>query len=151
VSTTSGAGSRPGHAAVSPSGSWPEVPAASQREHYGWLLFAGVLLAIAGPLNIIYGIAAISNSSFFAHNTHYIFSNLNTWGWVTLVFGVLQIAAAVSLWRGGLYGRLFGIAVAAFGSLAAMLSIPARPFWSLAIFTLDLLIIYGLASYRRTD
>ena len=28
-----------------------------------------------------------------------------------------------------------------------MLSIPAYPFWSLAVFTIDILIIYGLAGY----
>ena len=29
----------------------------------GWWVFAGVLLAIAGVLNIVWGIAAISNSN----------------------------------------------------------------------------------------
>ena len=31
----------------------------------GWILFAGVMLTLAGILNIIWGIAAIDNSSFF--------------------------------------------------------------------------------------
>ena len=31
--------------------------------------------------------------------------------------------------------------------IAALLSIPAYPFWSLAIFAVDILIIYGLAAY----
>ena len=32
----------------------------------GWLLFAAIILAIVGVLNVIYGIAAIGDSSFFA-------------------------------------------------------------------------------------
>jgi hypothetical protein len=32
-------------------------------------------------------------------------------------------------------------------AIAALLSIPAYPFWSLAVFTVDILIIYGLATY----
>jgi hypothetical protein len=31
----------------------------------GWLTFAVVMLGIAGTLNVIYGIAAISDSSFY--------------------------------------------------------------------------------------
>jgi hypothetical protein len=33
----------------------------------------------------------------------YILSNLNTWGWVTLIIGLLQLFAAFSLWSGGTY------------------------------------------------
>jgi membrane protein implicated in regulation of membrane protease activity len=53
--------------------------------------------------------------------------------------------------------RWFGILVAALSSIGALLSIPAYPFWSLAIFAIDVLIIYGLAAYggrratRRRD
>jgi hypothetical protein len=116
---------------------------------YGWLVFAGIILVIAGTLNTIYGIAAISDSKFFVHDTKYVLSGLNTWGWVALILGVMQVVAAFSLWQGGTYGRIFGIAAAGLSSIAALLSIPAYPFWSLAIFSLDLLIIYGLASYSR--
>jgi len=53
--------------------------------------------------------------------------------------------------------RWFGILVAALSSIGALLSIPAYPFWLLAIFAIDVLIIYGLAAYggrratRRRD
>ena len=113
----------------------------------GWLLFAAIMVAIAGVLNVIYGIAAIGNSSFFVNDTQYILSNLNTWGWVTLIVGVLQLLACLSIVRGGQFGRWFGIIVASLSLIAALLSIPAYPFWSLAIFAVDILIIYGLAAY----
>ena len=63
----------------------------------GWWVFAGVLLLIAGVLNIIYGIAAIGDSKFFTANATYIVSSLHTWGWVTLILGVLELVAAFSL------------------------------------------------------
>jgi hypothetical protein len=113
----------------------------------GWILFAGIMLMIVGVLNIIYGIAAIGNSSFFVNDTKYIISNLNTWGWVTLILGVVQILAAFSIWNGNQFGRWFGILTAGLSSIGALLSIPAYPFWSLAIFAVDILIIYGLAAY----
>ena len=75
------------------------------KTHSGWVTFAGVMLFIVGVLNVIYGIAAIGDSSFFVQDQKYILSNLNTWGWVTLLIGVIQLFAAFSLWSGGIYGQ----------------------------------------------
>jgi hypothetical protein len=112
----------------------------------GWVTFAGVLLLIIGILNVIYGIAAIGDSKFFVHDTKYILSNLNTWGWITLIIGAAQILAAFSLWSGGLFGQILGLATAGISAMAALLAIPAYPFWSLAIFAVDVVIIHQIAT-----
>jgi hypothetical protein len=117
------------------------------EEGGGWLLFAGIMIVIVGILNVIYGIAAIDDANFFVANQKFILSDLNTWGWIMLILGLLQIAAAFSIWNRGGFGRWFGIGVASVNAIAALLSIPGYPFWSLAVFTIDVLIIYGLASY----
>ena len=113
----------------------------------GWVLFATIMFMIAAGLNFIWGIAAVSNSHFFVANTHYILSGLNTWGWIVMGFGAVEALAAVSIWRGGAFGRWFGMIVAGFAVLVAMFSIPAYPLWSLVLVTLYVLIIYGLAAY----
>jgi hypothetical protein len=113
----------------------------------GWVLFAGMMLLLVGILNVIYGIAAIGDSSFFVNDTKYILSDLNTWGWVMLILGALQLGAAFSIWNGNVFGVWVGIAVAGLNAIGALLSIPAYPFWSLAVFTIDILVIYGLAVY----
>jgi hypothetical protein len=120
------------------------------EQRSGWVTFAGVLLLIAGVLNVIYGIAAIGDSNFFINDTKYILSNLNTWGWITLIIGVIQLFAAFSLWSGNLYGRIIGIGAAGLSAIGALLSIPAYPFWSLAIFALDIVIIHQIAT-RGTE
>src|SRR4051812_1300146 len=111
----------------------------------GWWLFAGMLLGIAGVLNVIYGIAAVGDSTFFTENAKYILSGLHTWGWVMMLIGALQVTAAFSLFAGGGFGRWVGIIAAGLSSIAALLAIPAYPFWSLAIFAVDIAIVYGLA------
>lgn len=111
----------------------------------GWWVFAGVLLLIAGVLNIVYGIAAIGDSAFFAEDVSYIVSGLSTWGWVHLIVGVLELVAAFSLFSGGEFGRWFGIFVASLNAIGALLALPAYPFWSLAIFALAIIIVYKLA------
>jgi hypothetical protein len=118
----------------------------------GWVMFAGIMILIVATLNIIYGIAAIDNSRFFIEEQKFILSDLNTWGWIILVIGVLQLFAGFSIWAGGEYGRWIGIITASVSAIGALLTIPGYPFWSLAIFAIDILIIYGLVAYggRRT-
>jgi hypothetical protein len=111
----------------------------------GWWVFAGVLLLIAGVLNIIYGIAAIGDSKFFTEQGTYIISGLHTWGWILLIVGVLELVAAFSLFSGGEFGRWFGIFIASLNAIAALLTIPGSPFWSLSVFALAIIVIYKLA------
>jgi hypothetical protein len=110
-------------------------------------MFAAIFLMIAGVLNIIYGIAAISKSHFFVQNTHYMFSNLRGWGWITLIIGVIEILASMSLFRGGTFGRWFALLAASLAAIGALLDIPAYPLWSIAIFAISLWIIHGLVVY----
>jgi hypothetical protein len=117
----------------------------------GRAIFAAVLLMIGGVLNIIWGIAAIGNAHFFVHNTHYVFSSLKGWGWITLILGILEFCAALSLFGGGNFGRWFAIAVGSLAAIGALLSIPAYPLWSIAVFALSLWIIYGLVIFGSED
>jgi hypothetical protein len=119
----------------------------------GRALFAAILLMVAGSLNVIYGIAAISDAHFYTSTgTHYVFANLHTWGWVTLILGVVQVTASFSLFAGGTYGRLIGIAAATIGAIGALLSVGgAYPFWSLGVFALCVIVIHGLAVYGEPE
>jgi hypothetical protein len=112
----------------------------------GWWVFAAILLGLAGILNIIWGIAAISESHFFSETgAHYVFSSLNTWGWITLILGIVQILAALSLMGGGEFGRWFAMIVAGLVAIDALLDVRVLPFWSISVFALAVIVIYQLA------
>ena len=114
----------------------------------GRAAFAAVLLIVAGILNCIYGIAAISDSKFFVNETRYVFSNLHTWGWITLIIGIVQLTGGFSLAAGNAYGRVIGITAASIGAIVALLSIGgATPFWAVGIFALCVIVIHGLLVY----
>jgi hypothetical protein len=117
----------------------------------GWWIFAGTLLVISGVLNIIWGIAAIAESNFTTvAGATYVFSNLNTWGWVTLILGAFEIIAAFSLWAGGSFGRWFAIIAAGLVAIGALLDIRVLPFWSICVFALSVIVIYQLAKSPGT-
>ncbi len=114
----------------------------------GRAIFIATLLLIAGVLNMIYGIAAVANASFWVDNNNFVLSGLHTWGWVTIVIAVLQLVAALSLYGGRLFGRIIGIFAASLGAIAALLDVGgAYPFWSLGVFALCLWCLHGLFVY----
>jgi len=118
----------------------------------GRVAFAGALLLIAGTLNIIYGIGAIADANFYtATGTHYVFGTLHTWGWITLILGIIQLTASFSLFGGGAYGRVIGIAGATLGAIGALLAIGTVPFWSLGVFAICLWVAYGLIVYGAEE
>jgi hypothetical protein len=111
----------------------------------GSAVFAAILLVVAGTLNIIYGIGALGDANVFVNDTRLIFSNLNTLGWVLIILGVIQLTAGFSLFGGGTYGRVIGIAAATLGAIEALMSVGgAYPFWSLGIFAICVIVIHGL-------
>ena len=113
-----------------------------------WILFAGIVLATLAVLNIVWGIAAIGNSAYFVDGARYIlFDDLNAYGWIAILIGALELVAAFSIWRGGSFGRWFGIAVAVLSVWGALLSMPASPLWSFTTAALGVLVIYALAAY----
>ena len=66
---------------------------------YGLVLFASILLLVVGCFNVIQGIAAIANSHVFTANAHYVFANQRTWGWITLILGILNCWPPPGCWR----------------------------------------------------
>ena len=116
-------------------------------EGHGLIIFASVLLVILGCFNLIYGIAAIANSHVFVANAHYVFGSLRTWGWITLIIGVLQLLAAAGVAAGNQLARWFGVAVLGLNAIDQMFFIPAYPLWSLVIIAVDVVALYGLCAY----
>jgi hypothetical protein len=118
----------------------------------GRVVFAATLLLIAGTLNIIYGIGALDDANIFVNDQRYIFSNLNTMGWVLIILGIIQLAGGVSLFAGNTFGRVIGILGGSLGAIGALLSIGGNyPWWSLGMFFLCLYIVHGIFIYGEDE
>jgi hypothetical protein len=113
----------------------------------GWVVFAAALLMTLGTLNVIDGVAAIGNSQFFARHAHYLVGDLDSWGWVLAAIGCCQAITGFAIARGSDIACWAGIGFALANALAQLLFIQAYPWWSLAIFTVDLLVVYALVVY----
>ena len=124
---------------------------AYEIEGQGWVLFCGIMILLVGLMNVIYGIAAIDRSTFFVQDAKYVFAELNTWGWVLLVVGVVQLVAAFGIWARRGWGRWIGIISASGNAVIQLLFISSYPLAALALFSIDVLVIYGLASWDHRE
>jgi hypothetical protein len=114
----------------------------------GRAIFAATLLLIAGTINIVYGIGALGNANVFHNGQRFVFSDLNTMGWILIVLGIVQLAGGFSLMMGNAFGRIIAIAGAGLGAIAALFSISGpNPWWSLAVFFLCIYVIHGIFIY----
>jgi hypothetical protein len=113
----------------------------------GWVTFASVLLGLAGVWNSIDGILGIAGSRVYTASSVFVFSDLNTWGWIMLILGIIQLIAAGSLLAGSEFARWFGISAAGLNAIGQLMFVPVYPWWAIAMFTVDVLIIYALAIY----
>ena len=114
---------------------------------YGLLIFASVLLLVIGFWNLIQGISAIARSHVYVANAHYVFGDLRSWGWVTLIFSILLLLAGVGVLIGNQMARWFAVAMLGLNAIEQMFFIPAYPFFSLTIIAMDVVALYGLCAY----
>lgn len=112
-----------------------------------WVMFSASIIGLLGVMNLIYGIAAVSDSTFFVAETKYVLGGLNTWGWVLILAGVAQLAASLAIAAQLTGARWVGVGIAAVNAIIQLLVFPAYPWWAAMLFVLDVLVIYGLIAH----
>jgi hypothetical protein len=118
----------------------------------GWLLFAAVMIFIAGFHNLIYGVADLDNYRYVVNNSgtgggYVIYQDLDFWGWLLIALGCVQIIAAFGLMTRNRYARWFAIAVAALNIIGQLAFLAIFPVWSVVLIALDILVIWALATH----
>jgi hypothetical protein len=111
------------------------------------VIFAASLIGFAGVFHVLVGVTAILGSGFYSVEEDYPYRiDTTLWGVLQILLGGLSVAAAISILSGKRWAILFGIAMAAISAVGAFLSIPYYPLWNILILTIDLLIIWVLAT-----
>jgi hypothetical protein len=118
-----------------------------ERQGYGLVLFASIMLLIIGCFNLIYGIAAVAHAHVFVANAHYVFGTLNSWGWITLCIGAVQVLAAAGVLAGNQLSRWLGVAVLGLNAIDMMFFLGAYPLWAMVIIAADVVALWGLCAY----
>jgi hypothetical protein len=113
----------------------------------GWIMFAGVLMVIIGSLDFFEGLIAIIRDDYYvlAPNQIIVF-DLTTWGWITLIWGVIVALAGFGLLSGAGWARWLAIFA---GSLNFIVQLgffgsAQYPLWALTTLALTLVVLYAL-------
>jgi hypothetical protein len=114
-----------------------------------WLDLAAIILGLVGSMNVIDGLAALRGSDYVVGRL--LFSNLHAWGWVVLIWGVVQIVAAFAVYRGARWGAILALVTAFCNAIIQLSWMRTDPIWSLTIIGLDVLVIYGLVARAGLD
>jgi uncharacterized membrane protein HdeD (DUF308 family) len=98
----------------------------------GWIVFAGVLMLLAGGNMFINGLWALhaSNQEEKAVGDTLLFasSNLDTWGWIYVIVGAAVFVAGITVFFRSLFGVWVGIIAALVQAFLAFFWI-FSPYW----------------------
>ena len=113
----------------------------------GWIGFAGCLMILIGGIDIFQGLIAIIRGAYY-HVTpdQIIVFNLQTWGWVTLLWGIVVLLAGFGLLGRAGWARWFAIIVGGltFFEQLGFVGGSQYPLWSLTVLFLTFFVLYAL-------
>lgn len=114
----------------------------------GWIVFAGVMMIIAGSLNALYGLVAVVNDTWvvWTNRTH-VYIDVSQWGWVHIVLGAVVLLAGIGVFSGNILARTIGVIVASISLLVNFFFIPVYPLWALTVIAIDALVIWALTAH----
>ena len=112
-----------------------------------WVMFCASMIGLLAIMNLIHGISAVSDSTFFVGEAEFVLGGLKSWGWVLIIVSIAQGAASLAI-AGQLAGaRWVGVGIVAVNAVIQLLILPAYPWWGAMLFSLDVLVIYGLIAH----
>ena len=124
------------------------------EERFIWIGFAGFMMMLSGAVTIIQGLWALDHKDSGVSRavaTQLSYANLETWGWIMLIWGVVAFLAGIAVFGRQEWGRWLGIAASTVSILLMFFWVVAFPFAAFAVIAIDLLVIYALVAHVRSD
>jgi hypothetical protein len=113
----------------------------------GWIVFAAAMMMVIGSIDFIEGLIAVIRKQYYVVTpSQIIVFNVTTWGWLTLIWGIVLFLAGMALWSGQSWARWFAIVACSINVLGQLswLGSSSYPVWTLTAIALDIIVIYAL-------
>jgi hypothetical protein len=112
----------------------------------GWLVFAALMLIIAGSMDVLNGLWALDAQD-SAIDAVFWNNNIEAWGWFYIVVGALIIAAGFGVLTRQPWALMVGVITGCFGAVLNMFWIFEYPIVSLVLVLVNILVVYALTTY----
>ena len=113
----------------------------------GWVAFAGWLMVLIGTLDFFEGLIAVIRDQYYvlAPNQIIVF-DLTTWGWITLIWGIVVALAGLGLLARSGWARWFAIVVGSLNFVVQLGFVGSSqyPLWALTVLALTFVVLYAL-------
>jgi hypothetical protein len=115
----------------------------------GWLSFAAAVLVVSGVFKILDALWAFKYDDEVSEEVQTVLfeNDLESWGWVWLVVGIILILAGFAVVSGSRWARWVGIVAASLAAISFLPWIYYKPLWTILSVTLAVLVIYALGAY----
>jgi len=112
-----------------------------------WIGFAGLLMIIMGGLDFLQGLIAVIRGKYYVLTPNQIIVfDLKTWGWVTLIWGVVVALAGCGLLTRSSVARWFAIVAGSLNFIVQLGFVGSAqyPLWALTVLGLNVVVLYAL-------
>jgi hypothetical protein len=113
----------------------------------GWIGFAGWLMIVIGVLDFFEGLIAVIRGEYYVMTANQIIVfDTTTWGWLTLLWGIVLVFVGWGLLSRSSWARwvsIVALSVNIIGQLSFFGS-ATYPLWALTVLTLSIVVLYAL-------
>jgi hypothetical protein len=113
----------------------------------GWVRFAGILMLIIAMIDVFQGLIAIIRSEYYVLSPNQIIVfDTTTWGWITLIWGIVVACAGFGLLSGATWARWFTIVVGSLNFIEQLGFVGSSRYtlWALTGLTLTSIVLYAV-------
>ena len=113
----------------------------------GWVGFAGVFMLIMGTVELCEGLIAILRDRYYEQSPQQIVVfDLKTWGWITLIWGIVVGLTGLGLLARQGWARWVAIVVGSLNFIVQLGFVGSRqyPLWALVALALNVVVLYAL-------
>ena len=113
----------------------------------GWIGFGGLMMIVIGSLDFVEGLIAVIRDKYYVLGPNQIIIfDMTTWGWLTMLWGLIVAFAGFSLLARSGWARWFAIIVGSLNVLGqlAFLGESQSPIWLLTTISLSIIVLYAL-------
>ena len=112
-----------------------------------WIWFAGAMAIVGGTANLINGLIAVLDDSYYSvtGTGELLVWDFTAWGWIHIVIGVLLVVlGAMMIARPNPAVRTAGVLVAGLNAIAQFAYLGVYPVLAIVTIALDVLVIWAL-------
>ena len=120
---------------------------ASKSFWAGWVGFAGLLMVVIGGIDFFQGLIAIIRGKYYVLTpSQIIVFDLTTWGWITLIWGIILALTGAALVSGAGWARWLTIVIASLNFFVQLGFVGGTqyPLWALTAMAMNIVVLNAL-------